>query len=131
MFGKTPIILLSTLAAASLFAADAVKSHVAEIFSWSDADVKVVAKIKGTGAGHANWRSDAPKTITATKKVSDSEWSKMGFTVVPDSDATLNILLRSNFARDKNGAVLSNRTLFRNLAFDGQARSRACGAKRA
>lgn len=63
--------------------------------------------------------------------MSDSEWSKMGFTVVPDSDATLNILLRSNFARDKNGAVLSNRTLFRNLAFDGQARSRACGAKRA
>lgn len=127
MFGKTPIILLSTLAAASLFAADAVKSHVAEIFSWSDADVKVVAKIKGTGAGHANWRSDAPKTITATKKVSDSEWGKMGFTVVPDSDATLNILLRSNFARDKNGAVLSNRTLFRNLAFDGKPEAELAG----
>ena len=114
------ILLMGGICLALLSAYAQTTQHVAEVFVTSLAKLDISGKEKGTSVNKASWMKDAAdRNVTASKIAKSGEWTEMKFSVTPTADGPIDIVLRSNFARDENKKILDNQTVFKNLTVNG------------
>ena len=100
--------------------AQKILSHEAGVMVTSVGKLELTHNSKGTRLGYASWMNDDGKTANAIKKVYSNKWEDIKFAVTITEAGKVTITLRSNFARDENGNILQNRTVFKNLKVNGK-----------
>lgn len=117
--------LLTTILALCAFSITLIgqtSSHRVEILIEGNMPLKVVSKAKGTTAGTATWyKKNTENYITATILATDNEWKEIKFAVEPSQNGKLEIFFRSNFFRNKDGMIVDNLSIFKDLKINGKA----------
>ena len=118
---KRLVSIITTICAFMLIARGEVNSHKVEVFIEANAPLKILTKGEGTYASKATWRKEsADNYISATMTAVSDQWKEIKFSFLPSQDGKLKINLRSNFFRDKNGSVIDNTSMFKNLKMNGK-----------